>query len=274
MMNDIHPAVLILAHQGIQNPNIWISWSKSDPKHPIQLYVVNEDKSIIPQDGFTLLDIPLIPSTWGSKEIVINTMTAFKEIVNKKPKPTIIYLVSGYCLPIQQPNFLYQTIHRTKKTHANFYSTITWNPQISTFPILKDTTSEVVSSVQWISLTSNVIHQLVDDSKLIKDTPDFYGTPDEYYIQTLVRRLGVPTQNYSLMDASYIKKEHNSPIIWDLNNENKIEIMWGPRSSRLINAWESLTFAHKSGYVFSRKFKKILDYNDFNTFFQRICEKN
>lgn len=267
----MNPAVLILAHKGIQNPHIWISWATNDPDHPINLYVANEDKSMTPLDGIELLDIPFVASQWGSKEIAINTMTALRKIVEEHPDHSIIFIVSGYCLPVQPSAFLYPKTHTVKKQHVDFDKCKTWNTHSITFPFLyEDKANALVSSIQWISLTPDSIRRLVDDPQLLETRPEGCSSPDEYYIQTLLKRTSLPVQDYTFMDICTVRMSDPSPIVWNLNENVVTEVAWGPRSTRFMTGLEFLAFAHQAGYAFARKFSTLNNCHDFDTFLEKV----
>ena len=252
--------VLILAHAGVANPEIWIDWAESDPQHPIRLFALCEGRRRDTHDAvcFTYnLSITMLPTTWCGPSIAVNTIRALREAIRLDPHIKIIYLVSGHCLPVQRPEYLWRTSIILPRDHVDAGKR--WYPSRSTVNITaSDKKRQWFRGVQWISVTRDVIRDvLVEDPDLyrqLQTTSD--QCLDETYLHTLIWRSGVRVQDVCFTDMSHTSHKDPSPITWNLDDERR-RTLWsedGRDVYETMTGRSALAFAHRAGYVFCRKF--------------------
>lgn len=260
--NPCRVAILLLAHVGVQNPEVWNSWAHSDPRHPIRLYAVCEKKPdhdvICRQHGMHTLQ--LRPSAWCHRNIAVNTLTALRAIAEKDKEISIIHVVSGYCLPMQAPRYFY-TRHVLPPGHGEAGKT--WYPFRTCLTANRLADDGVLDSMQWLSVTPRDVLSLRDDAELL-DTVDSAHRDhcaDESYIQTLLYRAGADIQYISTMFKVYTRPNAPSPIEWKPTSRRRRRIVYGAcvpacvgSKYATMTAREILRTAHAWGYAFARKF--------------------
>ena len=201
----------------------------------------------------------MVSTSWCDKSIAINTLRAFRHVVDLAPEVDIVYLVSGFCLPVQRPGYLYQKRIRLPPLHVN--GGVTWRPRSNSITVVS-TKDGILAGTQWIALERDTIRRLEPDETMFHGQG---GCPDEYYIQTLVRRQGIPYQDVPYMDTCKSSPRSRSPIEWKGLDEKR-RIVWDTDSSRVdMTGRQFLRFAHDAGYVFVRKFHPL---NDIKTYAQ------
>lgn len=252
-------AVLILAHKGVANPKIWLQWAESDKtRYPVYLYALCESKSqdcVCTRHG--LQTVRILPSRWCGKNIAVNTLNALKQICKQKKNLAIIYLVSGHCLPLQPPSYLYSESITLPTTHVD--NGKKWHPLQTSMTVLKHHKGNIVECTQWIALEPETINQLHHDKQLLNSSVVRKQCPDEWYIQTLVHRAGIPYQNIAYMDFCHRTHSSRSPVLWDLHSKERKRIEWTYTSYRYVNAEAVFKFSQKAGYAFARKFQTTTD---------------
>jgi hypothetical protein len=254
--------VLLLCHLGVQNPNIWTDWASCDKMHPIQLFALCEkrsDDTVCQKHGIQILNIH--KSKWCEKGIAHNTFYAFKHIVEHFPDIEIVYLASGFCLPVQQPSYLYRKPFILPKGHVDHPQL--WNPRETSMAILLESPSGEVGGIQWMSLSRTAIQSLRANESLLKQTQvgNKVFCPDETYLQTLVYHKH-SFQNVAITDQSKSSNDSPSPIEWH-KSAQKRTIVWDQTSKRRFNTPQVLNFAREAGYVFSRKYHCLPGINSF-----------
>lgn len=172
---------MILAHGGIQHPEIWEDWASLH--EGIKLFALAPDSC---RDHIPRLDVKLLPTEWGHKNIAINTLNGFRRVIETDPDVGIVYLVCGYSLPLQHPSYLFQGPFRLPELHAN--PGMLWDPMQSSIPVVNKTNDNFTECTQWISLTRDTILSLDHNPALLEDENETLHYPDEWYIQTLVDR--------------------------------------------------------------------------------------
>lgn len=259
------PAVLLLANNGINNPSLWSDWATRDAAHPIRLYAACENSRTDSICRDQSVSIEFVKSEWCGKGIAQNTLAALRYIANLPYPPPIIYLASGSCLPVQSSSYLYRETIVLPKGHTNAKQR--WYPSKPSMTVVKRY-PDYVECTQWISLTPDLIHQIKDDAKLLR-RKETRSCPDEVYIQTLVDRLGpnaTAYQDVPFTDQCKEKSDSPSPITWDLDHDSRRhQISWDDQTYKHFTALQSLQFAHRSGYVFARKYAPT-KHTDFASF--------
>lgn len=106
--------ILILAHQGIEQPSVWQSWyGKADP-NLVFLHFLTPRRTRV--DGFVEQHrlrrkngdpVYMKRTNWGSFSIVLETLTAMEVIMEHHCAPHgILFITSGSDIPIQHPSVL------------------------------------------------------------------------------------------------------------------------------------------------------------------------
>jgi hypothetical protein len=259
-----YPAVLILCHKGVQNPKVWLDWASCEHDYPIKLFALCEngqgsgsgpDDLVCQQHGIRISN--LLPSQWAGRNIAHNTFYALKHIAESNEIDIdIVYLVSGYCLPVQWPSFFYRKPFSLPPDHVDHPKV--WDPRQSSLAILSSS-DELVGGVQWISLTVDTIRvlraddALLDRAALVYENGSHEQCPDETYIHTLVSRCSSQVQDVAFMDQSRSRWNSPSPIEWKRSDRMRRTI-WDDEATSKMNTRGVLCFAHRAGYAFSRKF--------------------
>ena len=255
--------ILILAHRGVQNADLWATWASSDVEHPIELFALcesGEDRICV---SCGLKDIHGIrQSKWCGKKIALNTLRAFRHICNTRDDLIIIYLVSGFCLPLQSPAFFYQSVISLPKSHVDGGKQ--WNPRDTSMCVIKHHPRRIIECTQWIALTPACVRQIKDDSSLEKllDNRKIVSQkcPDEWYIQSLIWRQNIPFQDVAFVDICHSNHLSKHALTWDLSPSQaskKRRIEWDDDSYTKMNANQFLLFAQKAKYAFARKFSQF-----------------
>jgi len=248
---------MILAHEGVKNPEIWKDWERLG-HGAIKLLVLPGLERNEPPDGIPTVKIRVLESTWGHKNIAINTLNGFKWVAKHIPEAEIVYLVSGHCIPVQHPCYLLCGLVKLPALHCcpNKW----WNPLKSSMPVFHREEGYIETS-QWISLNLSMIGAIDSQEALIQEiescNPHHY--PDEYYIQTLVHRANLPFQNVPTTDYCHTEPDSFRPILWEFNEVSR-KVYWfktkGKNVSKHLTAKEALRFAREAGYVFARKYHR------------------
>ena len=99
--------VLFLAHEGVQQMEIWKKWRETGTNKGNIIFVVADESgrtSENSEENIYCVTKELVTSSWYSVEIVINTLYLFQRAVElQRPgfrDGDLFWLVSGYCLPI------------------------------------------------------------------------------------------------------------------------------------------------------------------------------
>lgn len=247
-------AVLLLAHKGVQNPGMWLQWANSDKDHPVQLYSLCESGS---KDDICLkgLNIKILPSKWCGKEIAVNTLNALKAICRQKNNIGIIYLVSGYCVPLQGPSYLYQESIRLPANHVNGGQL--WKPFENSMTVVRKLGPMAIECTQWIALTPETIQTIEPDQELLDSRLATLKCPDEWYIQTLVHRSKCAYQKIAFMDFCHKHHMSKSPEEWNLLSDTPKRVEWTRSSFKTFDVRWYLIWARNAGYSFARKFEAI-----------------
>ena len=255
--------ILILAHKGIQNPCIWLDWASQHAG--IRLFALCEEG--YRDERITQLEVPLEPTEWGHKNIAVNMLKGFREVVRVCPEADIVYLVSGHCLPVQHPSYLFQGPFILPPGHVSEGEQ--WDPSKSSMTVvLREEKEVVVECTQWISLTREAIGGIRDDPVLLEriGAEEVVHCADEVYVQTLVHRSGHFYQDIPYTDICHETPTSQSPTVWDFTSGEKKRILWleRPNRYRVLTTKGFLRFAHDVGYVFARKFSAAANITTFS----------
>lgn len=106
-MNTREVAILFLAHNGINNPDLWDRWRRENASVKVKFYVfVNPDVPLPSSWNKYRLDT-VMETAWCDRSIVYATQAAIAEILRKSAHVSVIYLVSGADVPVQPVKKVY-----------------------------------------------------------------------------------------------------------------------------------------------------------------------
>ena len=215
--DQVTTVVMFLAHNGVNNPDIWEAWKC---QHTIG-YIVHcnlrqtpgsfEEKYSVPADA-------VVPTQWGTPSLVLAHQSLLKVALGKFPNAAIFYLVSGACLPLRDASFMMgmSCITRLTKVDTNdAYDCLPsdWNSE------------DLVSHLQWHALDRHHAKLVADFNfgQLISlhEKSSRALIPDEYMIGSALRHTArvnnAPwnVESDSVLTFAPRSNEHDSsPITW------------------------------------------------------------
>jgi len=97
---QIDVVLLFLAHDGINNIDIWKRWFQEDSSVDCLIYMPRPSDDIFIKQHLASREILAMPTKWGHKSLVLVFQAMLRESLVKFANATTFYLVSGTHIPI------------------------------------------------------------------------------------------------------------------------------------------------------------------------------
>ena len=102
--------VLVLAHDGVAQPRVWERWESGGG---VRLFVHCPPSAAGPLCA-NRLRIPYGRSRWGEASIVRETLRALKAVLAAEEGDFVLFLASGYCVPVAPTSAFRDSPHKTR----------------------------------------------------------------------------------------------------------------------------------------------------------------
>jgi hypothetical protein len=273
-------AILFLAHDGIVNPHVWEQWLFSDNKYTDRVVVgVFRNRQVTYESDFCKqYDLHIDQVTgWCEFGIALATIEGLRRLFDHDPLIDTFYVVSGYCLPVQELKYLFVNRANPMGTRSMI------DPQKSI--VARQPCPDILSKVcrhihvpgkslnpfchiQWMALSRQHTQALVSLPQqsltsiidILKTEVAFEYCPDEYLIGTLLNTFSQlrSFHNSYITDQGRKTTSSPSPVVWSGDMSERQTLAW-PDDSGVDGVLETITFrefvdrAKEQGFLFVRK---------------------
>ncbi|KAM3578146.1 hypothetical protein VYU27_000242 [Nannochloropsis oceanica] len=220
--------ILFLAHDGVANPSLWEKWRESDPAFASRIrFFVFRNEAISHTSTFANQNDLLLRmrTKWCCSSIVRATVKSLDAILTKDADVEIIYIVSGFDIPIQPPSAFFTTravvTEGVPKSVVPFQTVLAFTPgEDAPFKVAKgwgkkneDVRQSVVCHVQWCGLARDHAQRIVEFPELdrfldIGNKMSKACCPDEWVLGTILS-LQLRGEEGRKMESQQGKKDEN-----------------------------------------------------------------
>ena len=287
--------ILFLAHDGVTNPTLWEKWRDSDPRfaHRIRFFVFRNTKLRHPSDFADRHDLGVrLRTKWCSSSIVKATVESLQVVLLRDAGVGMLYVVSGFDIPIQPPWALFTTrsvvTEGVAKTVVPFRTVLAWTPGDDQ-PFQDrpgwgkrndDVRARVATHIQWCGLSREHAQRIVaypDLGRLLKlgNKMSAACCPDEWILGTILTlqqqpngaAAAAPTPaalpsppsppiiDWAVTDQYRSRAKDQSPVVWKDLDSTEHKVLWAPpRTYRTYTlATVVETVSRGEGNLFFRK---------------------
>jgi len=210
--------VLFLAHDGVANPDLWLSWRASEAEHePSLLFFVlrNEEvryKSRFADDFDTGIRVP---TEWGHRSLVDACTEGFRHCFAADDAIEQVFLVCGTSVPLQSPSFLFRP---SRSAAGDTFVPFSSNVQLSCDGAMTVGEDRFRFHSQFIALTrehsEHLQNHLAELDRLLNLVVSVGRGPDEWVFSRYFEMYGLANMDYPAMDRAMPSWTAPHPLTW------------------------------------------------------------
>jgi hypothetical protein len=271
----MHSVIFFLAHSGVTQPSVWETWLKECNSYPgkrvdFRIFSDVDEPFITPERKLHFK----MKTEWASPSLVAALQTGYSLILNDFPHVDMIFLVSGFDIPIMSPHNFWQLPRASYVPISEYLDQLEKEEfnELSIHKICKYRNSPKIFSVQWI-------HILSADAKIISDAPlepyvEWMKVLNETFEQTYVydevlpcAMLSAKGRLDSLKDEPLtdFERKHEgdpSPIVWN-SLKGKVSVarpLDDGEIAELYSLENVLKESVNDKFLFFRKISRIVEF--------------
>ena len=214
--------LLFLAHDHVQNPYLWTLWraQAGHESSALQFYVYDSNNR---QHLPGWMRVPFsVTTAWNTPSLVTAHMASLRHILASDTTVQIVYLVSGYDVPIVCPSILLGTDITKSRVQCEQLEQYRVTATHCRPPDEEYTTFAIGS--QWVATSRELAAMLVTVDFTVLEKYRTYLTkrygmrnnisPDEFYLPTMIRTQNWEVLNTAITGQEKRKSTDSSPITW------------------------------------------------------------
>lgn len=231
MPDNINIIILFLAHKGVMQPEWWNKWKNASEEYKNNI-IFRVHAPLNPEHGEKFCNDNTIgfydeQTKWCRPSLVKVYFSCLKSIMIEFPANSLIYLVSGYDIPIRPSRYMFQDKYEIYNTETKIFDPKTYNHKLSRICKVNDTQSH-----QWLALSSDDANKIYYnyENNFQKYIDMWYidrkGCPDETFITNIINIINLK-YDVKCTTIDYRSNCNDpSPIEWnDLDEEKYIYIL-------------------------------------------------